>query len=63
MKMTLEPDLAGELDNPELSPGARRMAPRSGDLCPRCALAPLDYDGLLNLSCPECGYTVGGCFT
>ncbi len=37
--------------------------PRSGDHCPRCAQANLDYDGRLNLSCPACGYAVGGCFT
>lgn len=36
---------------------------RAGDLCPQCKRARLDYDGLLNLSCPECGYAVGGCFT
>jgi hypothetical protein len=36
---------------------------RSGDLCPKCKRGVLDYDGLLNLSCPKCGYAVGGCFT
>jgi hypothetical protein len=37
--------------------------PRAGDLCPVCKEAQLDYDGLLNLSCPKCGYTLAGCFT
>lgn len=37
--------------------------PRSGDICPRCRKGKLDYDGLLNLSCQECGYTLAGCFT
>lgn len=37
--------------------------PRSGDPCPKCGQAVLEYDGLLNLSCPNCGYAVGGCFT
>lgn len=37
--------------------------PRAGDLCPRCRQARLDYDGLLNLVCPQCGFTAGGCFT
>jgi hypothetical protein len=37
--------------------------PHRGDLCPRCGQARLDYDGLLNLTCPNCGYAVGGCFT
>ncbi len=33
------------------------------DLCPVCLKGHLDYNGLLNLECNECGYTVGGCFT
>jgi hypothetical protein len=37
---------------------------RSGDLCPQCQGGPLDYDGLLNLTCARCGYTPGGgCFS
>lgn len=34
--------------------------PRAGDLCPQCQSERLDYDGLLNLACPGCGYTFGG---
>lgn len=37
---------------------------RSGDQCPKCKQAQLDYDGLLNLACPGCGYTLtGACFS
>ena len=36
---------------------------RSGDQCPSCQQDILDYDGLLNLTCPSCGYALGGCFT
>jgi hypothetical protein len=36
---------------------------RSGDLCPLCQIGHLDYNGLLNLECDECKFTVGGCFT
>ncbi|HMN60413.1 MAG TPA: hypothetical protein PJ988_08620 [Anaerolinea sp.] len=36
---------------------------RQGDVCPRCGKARLDYDGLLNLSCPVCHFMEGGCFT
>jgi uncharacterized protein (DUF983 family) len=36
---------------------------RVGDLCPQCEEGRLDYDGLLNLACPKCGYALGGCFT
>ena len=36
---------------------------RCGDRCPMCHQGVMDYDGLLNLACPVCGYTLGGCFT
>jgi len=36
---------------------------RAGNLCPICQTESLDYDGLLNLVCPQCGYALGGCFT
>jgi Zn finger protein HypA/HybF involved in hydrogenase expression len=36
---------------------------RVGDMCPKCHQDWLDYDGLLNLACPACGYAVGGGFT
>ncbi len=44
----------------ELITGLRR-----GDQCPQCKQGRLEYDGLLNLSCSQCGYTnlVGGSFT
>lgn len=37
--------------------------PRRGDVCPMCRQGTLDYDGLLNLACSQCGYAIGGCFT
>jgi hypothetical protein len=54
--------------NPEAAhPGTTEAKPasrlRSGDLCPVCRQGRLDYDGLLNLSCEKCGYSLGGCFT
>lgn len=53
--LTLGMDLpAGVQKRPEL---------RVGDLCPKCKIGHLDYDGLLNLSCHECGFALGGCFT
>jgi ribosomal protein L37AE/L43A len=36
---------------------------RAGDLCPVCGQEKIDYDSILNLSCPACGYTLAGCFT
>jgi hypothetical protein len=36
----------------------------AGDLCPKCNVERLDYDGLLNLACPKCGpVQAGGCFS
>jgi len=31
--------------------------------CPNCKTGKMDYDGLLNLYCQNCGYTLAGCFT
>jgi hypothetical protein len=36
---------------------------RAGDLCPECGQEHLDYDGLLNLSCTNCGFSVAGVCT
>ena len=49
-----------ELDfvNPEESQPAR-----PGGLCPQCQQGVLDYDGMLVLRCPVCGFAEGGCFT
>lgn len=41
-----------------------RAALRAGTTCPVCGKGKLDYNGLLALECPECGYTSsegGGC--
>lgn len=35
----------------------------AGDLCPNCAQAALDFDEMLNLTCPTCGWTQAGCST
>ncbi|MCZ7549625.1 MAG: hypothetical protein M5U11_10835 [Anaerolineales bacterium] len=35
-------------------------APRFGGRCPQCKKGRLDYDGLLILHCPLCGYSAGG---
>jgi uncharacterized protein (DUF983 family) len=39
------------------------VEPRPGDKCPQCKEGTLDYDGMLNLSCERCGYSIAGCFT
>ena len=33
---------------------------RPGGPCPRCGTGRLDYNGLLELECPACGYVIGG---
>lgn len=35
----------------------------AGNLCPKCKKGILDYDGMLNIVCPICNFTAGGCFT
>ena len=45
------------------APQKGAATPKAGDLCPQCQSAKIDYDGLLNLRCPNCGYTLAGCFT
>ena len=34
-----------------------------GRTCPQCGKGKLDYNSLLNLYCPKCGYETGGSFT
>ncbi len=36
---------------------------RAGSTCPKCGQTQLEYNGLLNLACKNCGYSLGGCFT
>lgn len=37
--------------------------PHRGDLCPNCGQGFLEYDGMLNLGCEICGFSLVGCFT
>jgi len=30
--------------------------PRPGQKCPQCQKGKLDYNGMLNLVCPQCGH-------
>jgi uncharacterized protein (DUF983 family) len=36
---------------------------RAGSTCPRCGRAKLDYNGLLQLVCPNCGLIETGAST
>lgn len=44
-------------------PRSSQTGAEAGKLCPVCGLGIMDYDGLLNLVCPVCGFTESGCFT
>lgn len=45
--------------SPEEPAAPRPHLMRRGELCPRCGLGILDYNGLLDLECPVCAYTEG----
>ena len=32
----------------------------AGDVCPQCKLGRMAYDGMLNLSCSQCAYSLSG---
>lgn len=36
---------------------------RVGDLCPACQTGYIDYNGMLNLECKHCKFTLAGCAT
>ena len=59
----LEPVWIPEIKVPENEKTEQVHNPKAGDRCPRCKAGKLDYDGLLNLVCQKCGYTLAGCFS
>lgn len=40
------------------SPASKKGA-KVGKPCPDCGIGILDYNGLLDLECPHCGFTEG----
>ena len=50
-------------DTSVFDPPKGSINPKAGDICPQCQIAKIEYDGMLNLSCPDCGYTLAGCST
>ena len=57
------PEEPAETDVEAADPSLVGWEPRRGAICPVCGEGKLNYDGLLNLTCSHCGYTLGGCFT
>jgi|ADurb_Val_01_Slu_FD_contig_21_1941382_length_380_multi_1_in_0_out_0_1 hypothetical protein len=35
----------------------------TGRICPRCQIEKLEYNSMLQLTCPRCGIVEGGAFT
>lgn len=63
VKLPLKLTLTGSVPTHEHQENRQPRDLRAGDRCPACDQASMDYDGLLNLVCPACGYALGGCFT
>jgi len=55
--------LALGIDLPVLNESGETPEVRAGSTCPKCGQGQLEYNGLLNLACKNCGYSLGGCFT
>jgi hypothetical protein len=62
-KRLLDLDYPPADDQPQVQALPESVELRAGDLCPKCRSEHLDYDGLLNLSCPRCGFALVGCST
>lgn len=56
-----------EIQNPDHAAASCTIQPgvslQVGMVCPRCGEAKIDYDGLLQLVCPNCGLTEAGACT
>ena len=50
-------------DKQEIKNSAPTCGFHVGALCPKCGKGILDYNGMLNLQCPLCGYESGYGFT
>jgi len=46
--------------DPSLVPQQSTKTVRRGDTCPQCSKGKLDYNGLLDLACDQCGYALSG---
>ena len=46
------------IDQPNVTEVVRPL--HKGGVCPQCAKAQLNYNGLLQLECPTCGFVEAG---
>lgn len=51
------------VDQQEIAAESKIAPVRAGDVCPNCRKGHLVYNGLLNLECDQCKFTLSGCFT
>ena len=58
--LNIVPILDKQLDELKASSSSRV---KFGEFCPKCLCGNLDYDGILNLVCQNCGNVVTGSFT
>ncbi len=54
------PFVAAMERDPALIPQSVAKTVRRGDACPQCGQGTLDYNGLLELACDQCGYALTG---
>lgn len=47
-------------ENQPQSGGSACSALESNEICPVCGKGRMAYDGFLVLTCPECGFQLGG---
>ena len=57
--LDIVPELDKQLDDLKASSSCVKF----GEFCPRCLCGILDYDGMLNLVCQNCGNVFTGSFT
>lgn len=43
--------------------GSAGFNKRAGEICPQCHQGRLDYNGLMELVCPVCKFTISASFT
>ena len=57
----IDKEIKKQTESEEKSQKSCRL--EAGQTCPQCGNSTLEYNGLLNLVCPACGYELAGSFT
>lgn len=56
METHSNPPTSANPQEPLATAAGRLQPPQRGEACPACGIGRLDYNGLLELECPLCGY-------